>query len=149
MEILAQKKHGLPWIYLIFIVFGVISIVAAVLMFLSYFSIIHWQETETLITPILILIVSIHLVGVGCIYYIRIKRTPDQITLNGTQVDLGNGLIVNVSKLEKVDYREHNNSNRWGTLTIYLENQKITYYYYNDVQHARDRMTQLIWESKR
>ena len=81
----------------------------------------------------------------------RIKRTPNQITLNGNQVDLGNGLTVNLTQIMRVDYREERTryyTHRWGTLTIYLESQKVTYYYYDDVQHARDRIMQLVWQSK-
>ena len=148
MEILAQKKHGLPWVYLMLFIFGVIIMVSAVLNFLSYLSIIDRQETESIIISIMLFAMGICFIVSGCIHILRVKRTPDCITLNGTQVDLGNGLIVNTSQITSVDYRIVDRSG-WGTLNIYLNNQKITYYYYDDVQHARDRMTQFIWESKR
>lgn len=147
MEILAQKKRGLPWVYIMLLIFGVITMVSAVLNFLSYLSIIDRQETESIIISFMLFAVGIGFIISGCIYYMRVKRTPDQITLNGNQVDLGNGLIVHIGQITSVDYRIEDRSG-WGTFTVYLKDQKVTYYHYDDVQHARDRMTQLIWQSK-
>lgn len=147
MEILAQKKRGLPWVYIMFLIFGVITMVSAVLNFLSYLSIIDRQETESIIISIMLFAVGIGFIVSGCIYILRVKRTPDNITLNGNQVDFGNGLIVNLSQLTSVDYRIEDRSG-WGTFTVYLKDQKVTYYYYDDVQRARDRIMQLVWQSK-
>lgn len=151
MEILAQKKHGAPWQYIILFIIGAVSLIVATQLFIWFLSLLR-RYIVFMVLPLLALFgLVIFAIVMSTISIRRIKRTPNQITLNGNQVDLGNGLTVNLTQIMRVDYREARAryyTHRWGTLTIYLENQKVTYYYYDDVQRARDRIMQLVWQSK-
>lgn len=151
MELLAHKKHGAPWQYIILLIIGAVSLIVATQLFIWFLSLLR-RYIVFMVLPFLALFgLVIFAIVKSAIAIFRIKRTPNQITLNGNQVDLGNGLAVNLTQIMRVNYREERTryyTHRWGTLTIYLESQKVTYYYYDDVQHARDRIMQLVWQSK-
>lgn len=151
MEILAQKKQGKPWQYIVFVVMGVFCLVVTTIMFVAYLSLIGRRIVYVILPLLMMVALGIAFIVIGIISSARVKKTPDCITLNGNQVDLGNGLTVSLSQITRVDYREARAryyTYRWGTLTVYLENQKIDYYYYDDVQYARDRIMQMIWQAK-
>lgn len=148
MEILAQKQRGLLAQYIIATILVAFIIGFEIIMLTFDF------QSEGLpvfiLWPVIILAaVYIAITAVCVVSCVRIKKTPDRITLDGNRIDLGNGLIVNLSQIENVDYREARNRyrQRWGTLTVYLQNQKIVYYYMADVQRARDRIMQLVWQT--
>lgn len=144
MEILAKKQRGLTWQYVFTTVMGVIFMCFEIAIVAK--GLRSTGKIEFILPILFITAVGIVIIVTGVVTCLRIKKTPDCITLNGTQVDLGNGLIVHLSQIENVDYRESRgryNRMRWGKLTIYVENQKIDYYYMADVQHARDRIMQL------
>lgn len=150
MEVLAQKKRGAPWSYIMFIIMGVICIVASTVVLVKFIPIL-----ETFITALLpmgiIFALGVYYIVTGIRILVRVRNTPDSITLSGSQVDLGNGLIVNLKDIVRVDYKQDRAKHSvysWGTLTVQLEDQKITYYYYDDVQYARDRMMLLISQAK-
>lgn len=150
MEILAEKKRKVAWMYVLLIVLGVLVIAMAAIMLVISLSFIGTTGRIFIIPAVLITGLGVASIVIGIVTLVRIERTPDRITLNGNQVDLGNGLIVNISQITRVDYREARSlytTYRWGILTVYLENQKINYYYMADVQYARDRMMQLIWQA--
>ena len=148
MEIIAQKKRGLSAELVTSFIVGAVFLAAAVVVGFTF------KDAETYQLILLIVIFAFTgawSIGLSIYNYLRIRKTPDCITLNGNQVDLGNGLIVNIRQITDVDYRESRaryRSYSWGTLTVYLENQKINYYYIADVRHARDRIMQLIWLAK-
>lgn len=151
MEVLAKKKHGLPWMYLIFVILGAFCLIVATAMFIAFLSFMGVQGLIAALPLIMLVAVGIFLIVLGIISLLRIKRTPDCITLCGNRVDLGNGLTVDISQITRVDYREARarySTYRWGTLTVYLENQKIDYCYYEDVQYSRDKILQLMLQSK-
>lgn len=149
MEILAEKKHGLPWFYISYIIIGAFCLALAIVMFIVFLCTIG--EIISVLPLLLVVAVGIFSIVIGTISLLRIKRSPDCIMLNGNQVDLGNGYIVNINQITDVDYREARarySTYRWGTLTVYVDGQKIDYHYIDDVRHARDRMMQLIWQAK-
>lgn len=151
MEILAQKKRGTAWPYVIFIIIGAFSLTSAAGMFIAFLSFMGRQAVIPAASLITLVVAGIFLIIFGIVFLLRIKRSPDCITLSGNQVDLGNGLIVSIRQITDVDYREDRARYRtysWGTLTVYLENQKLNYYFIADVRHARDKIMDLILKSK-
>lgn len=150
MEILAQKMRGASRAHIMYIIMGVIFITGATVVLVKFIPVL-----ETFITALLpmglIFGLGVYNIITGVRTFIRVKNTPDCITLNGGQVDLGNGLIVNLKDIVSVECRREKSkhgSYNWGTLTVQLEDQKIIYYNYDDVQYSRDRMMQLITQAK-
>lgn len=151
MEILAQKKQGSPWQNVTLIIAGVFSILAATAIAVLLLTLMDNTLLPVLFSIIMLVAVGVFLITVNAIAIHRIKRTPNCITLNGNQVDLGNGLTVNVSQITDVDCRESRAryySFTWGTLYVYLGNQKLEYYYVENVRHSRDMIMQLILQTK-
>lgn len=152
MEILAEKKSGLAPSYIINPIIGAILICASIADFvvgLRYATDI--PLVSVILSGISLGVLGIAVIVLNIISFVRIKRSPDCITLNGNQVDLGNGYIVNINQITDVDYREARarySTLSWGTLTVYVENQKLNYYYIENVRHARDRIMQFILQSK-
>lgn len=151
MEILAQKKRGLAAAYILNPIIGAFLIIIAVVNFIVGLRFSDTPVASIIVFGVLFIVMGIAIIVITAVSLMRVKKSPDCITLNGNQVDLGNGYIVNINQITDVDYREARarySTLSWGTLTVYVENQKLNYYYIENVRHARDRIMQFILQSK-
>lgn len=151
MEILAKKKQGKPWMYIMMIISGVICIILSVVFLIIGFKLAGSKGLLMMLPLIIPFSLGVAIITVNSINILKIQRSPEQITLSGNRIDLGNGYIVNINQITDVDYREARarySTLSWGTLTVYVENQKLNFYYIENVRHARDRIMQFILQSK-
>ena len=151
MEIIAQRRRGALAICLTPAI--LIWIFTAILIPVTLLGIAPEDSyIVDIILPIVILsVICLFVTAVSIYQLLLLRKSPDRITLDGSQVDLGNGYIVKVKQILNVEYRmaaTRFGRSGWGTLTVYLENQKLNYYYISNVQQSRDRLMELVLKSR-
>lgn len=153
MEIIAERKKGAGSIFVACIAVGVFCFAFVILIGVMYA--IGETELDALIAGgIMFFIVGVAFLVVGILLLRRLRNLPQRIVLEGNLLDFGNGLICTADKIENVTYHEYKNSRgmhrfSYGTLTVYVNGEKIVYEFIANVEQAHNQLIQLMLESKK
>lgn len=151
--VIAERKKGASGLFIGCIITGAFCCAFVILIGVMYA--IGETEFDALIAGgILFLIVGVVFLVVGIILLRRLRNLPQRIVLEGNLLDFGNGLICTADKIENVTYHEYKNSRgmhrfSYGTLTIYVNGEKIVYEFIANVEQAHNQLIQLMLESKK
>lgn len=149
--VIAERKKGASGMFIACIAVGVFCLAFVILIGVMYA--IGETELDALIAGgIMFFIVGVAFLVVGILLLRRLRRLPQRIVLEGNLLDFGNGLICTADKIENVTYHEYKNNRgmhrfSYGTLTVYVNGEKIVYEFIANVERAHNLLIELMREA--